>query len=100
MTPVAESRYRPAANVHSKPLGKAVVILDFASGDYFSLDDVGAVIWQGIERGASVGEIAAALVTSYDVSLDDAFRDVTELVGQLAARFLIVGSHVESESTQ
>ena len=42
-----------------------VVIIDFDSGSYYSLDKAGAVIWGFIERGASLGGIIEGVTNRY-----------------------------------
>jgi hypothetical protein len=91
MTTYAESaRFRPAASVHVRPLGSDLVLLDFANGEYFALDEVGAEIWRCVESQASIREIAATLITRYDVSSADALRDILQFLNELTARSLIV----------
>ena len=86
------TRFRPAPNVHTRALGPEIVLLDFARGEYFALDPVGSDIWRLVERGATLGEIAAELVTRYDVSHNEALRDSRALLGELLSRFLVVSA--------
>lgn len=87
-----DERLRPASSVHTQRLGAEIVLLDFANGEYFALDEVGAVVWECMENdvGASIREMAVALVAQYNVSHADALRDVRALTRELLARSLIV----------
>ena len=54
-------------SAHGRMLEREAVILQLKSGDYFSLDEVGAFIWNGITRGPiSFRDLHSALVAEYD----------------------------------
>ncbi len=48
-------------------LGDEVAILNLNSTLYFGLDEVGAFIWQAIEKPQPVVEICRAIIERYDV---------------------------------
>ena len=82
---------RAAANVFSRRLDEELVLLDFANGEYFALDPIGAVIWEAIAtNGTSIREVAATLVARYNVQYSDVLRDVRALVRELLDRSLVV----------
>lgn len=85
-----EPTIKPAPNVHSRVVGKELVLLDFARGEYFALDEVGAGVWSIIEKGATVSEIAGVLSARYDVEESVARQDSQALIDQLRARRLVV----------
>lgn len=49
----------------------------------YTLNDVGAFIWEQIDGVRSVQQIIEAVVHEYDVTPDEAERDVTEYLGRL-----------------
>src|SRR6266851_3148762 len=49
-------------------LAGEAVVLDFKSGMYYGLDEVGASIWKLIAEPRTVGEICDALVAEYEVA--------------------------------
>lgn len=51
--------------VHEILDGEAVII-DFNTGNYYSLDDVGTAIWSFIQQGASLSEILEGLAGRYE----------------------------------
>lgn len=65
------------------------IIMNLATGMYYSMDRVGAVVWDWVGRGHTVSEIAAALSARYDVSAADAESDLAGLVGQLLEEGLV-----------
>ena len=69
--------------------GAEIVLLDFGRGEYFGLDEIGAEIWRGLERGDALGAIADSLVERYEVSREDVFRDIVSLVEQLRNESLL-----------
>jgi hypothetical protein len=85
-----ETRVQISPSVYARPFGAELVLLDFGRGEYFGLDAIGAEVWRRIETGASLGDIARALVESYDVSDEDAYRDVVALVCEMQERQLLM----------
>lgn len=81
---------RPSPDVVWRDLEGEAVLLDLASGTYFGLNDVGTRIWQLLAAGEPVNRIAEVLAGEYDVSGDDARRDVEALLAELRARKLVV----------
>ena len=69
--------------------GEAVII-NLDSGNYYSLVDVGSLIWSLIGRGASAGEVINLLPKTYQCNAADIDRCVQELLAQLQQENLIV----------
>lgn len=90
-TPTLEpqTRVRTSPSVYARAFGEEIVLLDFGRGEYFGLDEVGAFVWRGVERGETLAGIADALVEQFEVSRDVALRDVVELVSEMLARSLV-----------
>jgi Coenzyme PQQ synthesis protein D (PqqD) len=73
----------------SCPLGDDIIILDLKAGLYFSLDNVGATVWQLIQQPRTVQEIRQAVLDTFDVDAEVCERDLGALLEDLAARNLI-----------
>ena len=73
----------------SCPLGDDIIILDLKAGLYFSLDNVGARIWQLIQQPRAIQELRTAILDEFEVAQDACERDLLALVTDLAARGLI-----------
>ena len=73
----------------SCPLGDDTVILDVNAGLYFSLDNVGAMVWQFIQQPRTVRDVRQAILDAFEVSADVCERDLTALLRDLAERRLI-----------
>jgi hypothetical protein len=66
-----------------------LVILDVKSGRYFSLNDVGALVWDRLERDCTRHDLVDAVIADYEVDHDEASQDVDELIEQLANAGLV-----------
>lgn len=65
------------------------VILDTASGRYFSLEGVGSTLWEVLQQPRSFGELLSAVVERYDVGAERAERDVRGLLTKLEEAGLV-----------
>jgi Coenzyme PQQ synthesis protein D (PqqD) len=59
------------------------LILDLSSGVYFSLNPVATEVWQGLQAGYSLSQIAAEVAHSYGVAEDTVRDDVEHFVEDL-----------------
>lgn len=84
------ARMRPAQSVHTRDFDGELVILDLACGEYFALDAVGAMLWQELERGAKLEDVARKVVAEYDVAYETALADLRALTAELLERGLMV----------
>lgn len=86
------ARVRVKSSVLARPVGDQIVLLDLDSGRYFSLNAVGAFIWQHLERGEGPAAIADRLTAEYEVSAEQAAADLQELLADLVAHGLVTAS--------
>jgi hypothetical protein len=84
-----ESRFAISPGVYARPFGDELVLLDFARGEYFGLDEMSASIWKLLEAGQSVGAIADVIIERFDVERDVAFADIVELVREMGEQGLV-----------
>lgn len=73
----------------SSDLAGEAVILDFKSGVYYGLNEVGTRIWNLIQQPKSVSEIRDAIVAEYEIEPELCDRDLKALLQQLEASGLI-----------
>jgi hypothetical protein len=57
---------------------------------YYNMDQTGALVWELLGAGWSVGEIGSALAQRYEVSDEQADADVRRLIAQLVEENLVV----------
>jgi len=85
----ASTRLRISKSVYARPFGDELVVLDFARGEYFALDEIGACVWRAIENGEPLAAIATSIAGSYDVDEAEALRDIVTLSNDLLAQNLV-----------
>jgi len=73
----------------SCPLGDDTVILNLKAGLYFSLDNVGTVIWQLIQQPKSVKELRAVILETFEVAPEVCERDLRALLQELVGKNLV-----------
>lgn len=83
-------RVRIPQEVLARQVGGETVMLDLAKGAYFGLDPVGARMWQLLAEGRTLADVRDAIGEEYDVSREDAERDLLALVADLMAQGLLV----------
>jgi hypothetical protein len=69
--------------VLASPLGGEVVLLEPEAGTYYSLNEVGARIWDLIRDPVSVESVWEQIAREYDVEPAQAEADVLRLLGDL-----------------
>jgi hypothetical protein len=80
-----ETRLKAAQKLPGRKLAGETVVVDPKTRRVFLLNTVGGVVWAGVERGASVGEIRAEIVKRFRVSDAQARADLEKFVGELEA---------------
>ena len=81
--------------VAAKVIDGEAIMINLNTGVYYSLDKVGGSIWELLERGHSLGEIADAVTAQYDVSQEQARADVDRLAAELLQENLVKISNDE-----
>jgi hypothetical protein len=79
---------RKQDGVLAQQAGEKLLLLNAATGNYYSLDEVGARVWELLD-GRKIAEIAAAISQEYDAP-SSVESDILELLGDLEREQLIV----------
>jgi hypothetical protein len=86
----AAARYQlRSGDVTGKVLDGEAIIMNLATGAYYSMDGVGAALWELLEQGCSRDESVAALTERFDVERKALERDVDAVIADLVAEELI-----------
>ncbi|MGD2124293.1 MAG: PqqD family protein [Gemmatimonadota bacterium] len=86
-----DTRLQPnAAEVAAKVIDGEAIIMNLANGLYFSMDNVGAAIWEFIEAGQSLEIMGRTLSDRYGVDQETAMSDVSRLAGELLEENLVL----------
>lgn len=70
-------------------LGQEAVILELKNGVYYGLNEVGAAVWELVQKPRTVGEIVEALTREYEVEAGSCERDLQALLRDLARSGLV-----------
>lgn len=76
-------------DVVSTAVEGGAVLLNLTSKRYFSLNETGCMIWEGVRDGLSREGIVAALVERHEVSPETCRIAVDRLLSDLASRQLL-----------
>jgi hypothetical protein len=82
----------PAMNrdVVARQVGEEMVLLDLESGTYYTLNEVGAVVWRKLGAGETLDAIVDAIVTEFDAEAPAVRDDVARLVADLRSHRLLL----------
>jgi hypothetical protein len=80
------------SDVAAKVMDGEAILINLASGTYYSMDEAGGEVWTLIEQGLSLDRIATALAALYEVSMEQARADVLRLGAELIQEGLVIVS--------
>ena len=83
-------------DVAAKVMDGEAVIINLTSGVYYSMDKVGAVLWDLIQSGHNLQECIDIVMTLYDISGEQVQDDAESLIRELVQEDLIVPSGREA----
>jgi hypothetical protein len=73
----------------SANLDGEVVILGFRSSAYYSLDQVGAFVWDLLQQPRKVADLRDAILSEYDIDVARCEQDLIHLLADLAEKGLV-----------
>ena len=80
----------PAAFAETR-IDDEIVVMNLASGDFFSLQDSAAAIWDLLDGTRDRTAVLAALCAQYDATQADLTRDLDSFLSELRSGGLIAG---------
>jgi hypothetical protein len=75
--------------VYSRALADEVVLLDFGRGEYYGLDEVGAMLWRTAEARGTIGDAVSAVLAKFEADRTRVEADVLALAKDLVAESLV-----------
>jgi len=81
--------------VISENVDEEVIIISFDSGNYYSLNKVGADIWKFIKNGPTVGEVVQRIGSRYNGGHREIENSVNRFIAELEKENLIVSHEVK-----
>ena len=79
----------PGDGVVGQVMEREAVLILTQHGQVKVLNEVGATIWSLIDGSCTVGQIAASIAASYDVTLAEAEQDISDFLKLLKAKDII-----------
>ena len=78
----------------TREIAGEMIIVPIRSGigdldSIYTLNEVGTAVWQLINGQRTIAEIVAAIATDFEVTREQAERDVLEFIGALQAEGLV-----------
>jgi hypothetical protein len=70
-------------------LAGEVILLSLTTAMYYGLNQVGARVWELVREPARVADVRDVIAREYEVEVQEAERDLLELLRQLAGAGLI-----------
>jgi hypothetical protein len=86
----ATSRYAVPDEVLTAHLEGEAVLLHMDTKNYFRLNATAALLWKGLERGLEREQLLDGLLAEFEVDRPTAAAELDRLLGELAARGLVV----------
>jgi hypothetical protein len=83
------SKITLSKNVFAQEIDEETIILDSETQEYFSLNEIGKVIWSLLERNKQLEEIKAEMLDMYEVPADQIEKDLLNFIQALGAKRLI-----------
>jgi hypothetical protein len=83
----------------SKVIDGEAVIINLSNGTYYSLENVGAHVWELLGKGLPIARIVEDVATHYDVTREQAAADVQQLVDELIAEKLLIPASDDTIAT-
>lgn len=69
------------------------VILELQAGTYFSVNDVGAAVWNYLQQPRRVADVIAHIGNKYEVSADQAEVEILNFLQNLVDKGLAIVEH-------
>jgi hypothetical protein len=81
---------KDSAQVLDRVVDGEALLIHLPSGEYYSLDSVGTLIWENIDGSRSIEDLAELVLDEYDVDREKVVADVLRLIEQLAGEGLLL----------
>jgi hypothetical protein len=79
----------PNAACPVREIGDGLIIMAPTGTATHTLEELGAFVWRQLDGQRTLRQVAEAIVSEYDVTLDAAAKDLCEFASQLVAAELV-----------
>lgn len=87
-----DSRPTRADRILARRNADRFVLLNPTSGQYYTLDDVGARVWELCDGTRRVADVISTVHGEYDAPLETIGQDVVDLLSELAGENLVLAA--------
>jgi hypothetical protein len=84
-----KSKITLSKNVFAQEIDDETIILDSETQEYFSINEIGKVIWSLIEEKKNLEEIKAEMLEMYEVPEEQIEKDLLNFIQALEQKGLI-----------
>ena len=84
-----KSKITLSNNVFAQEIDEETIILDSETQEYFSINEIGKVIWSLIEEKKNLEEIKAEMLDMYEVPEEQIEKDLLNFIQALEQKGLI-----------
>ena len=84
-----KSKITLSKNVFAQEIDEETIILDSETQEYFSINEIGKVIWSLIEEKKNLEEIKAEMLDMYEVPEEQLEKDLLNFIQALEQKGLI-----------
>lgn len=84
------TRYRVPEDILFQELSGEAVLLNLASGQYYSLDEIGTRMWALLTEHGEIEPVIASLLGEYQVTEQQLRSDLEKLVSEFTAQGLLI----------
>ena len=84
-----KSKITLSKNVFAQEIDEETIILDSVTQEYFSINEIGKVIWSLIEEKKNLEEIKAEMLDMYEVPEEQLEKDLLNFLQALEQKGLI-----------
>ena len=88
-TKLDQTILRPSPDVQGTTMEGETVLLDLSTGRYYTLNQLGSVIWEHCTGHSTISDIHAVLCDRFDVAPERALDDLVTLVNELIQEGLL-----------
>jgi len=86
----ATNTYKAPDNYSWRDVNNELVVLNLQSGEYFTFNNVGRLIWLTVNDGKTVDEITRSVVEQYATTEEKAVADVKAFISNLLSEGLLI----------
>ncbi|MGE0493099.1 MAG: lasso peptide biosynthesis PqqD family chaperone [Vulcanimicrobiota bacterium] len=77
-------------NIVASELDGDLVMMSVDTGNYYSLDEVGAAIWELLDQPRPTGELVEGLVKRFEVERETCLEDIKPFLAELLAEGILI----------